>query len=465
MTEEKTGMSTGRKVLIALIVVFLLLTAAAYFYGVSYFGSHFLPGSYINGLNCSYMTADEAENLLTEKIKTYALTLETKNNGQEGITAKEMGLSYKGEGSVQALLQNQEKGRWFLSFSEKKEYQASGAVVYNEEMVRMAIEGLFCVQNAQEPVDASIKETEAGYEIVPETEGNAPDKEKLLNSVVQCALLGETRLNLEEEGCYKKPSVYQSDENLKKDCDRLNKLTDVVITYDFADKTETVDRSVIKSWIVRGEDGSYTLDKEKAAEYVNNLGYKYDTFGCTRDFRTYDGRIVTISGGDYGWAIDQEAETEALYQAILNGETQVREPIYAYSAWSRDTTNDIGYTYVEIDLTNQRMVFYKDGVPVVDTPIVTGHPGNTDTATPVGCYAIDAKQSPATLTGEDYEAPVTFWLPFAGNVGIHDASWRTEFGGTLYMTEGSHGCVNTPYGQAQIIYNNIEIGAPVIVYQ
>ncbi len=147
------------------------------------------------------MTADEAENLLTEKIKTYALTLETKNNGQEGITAKEMGLSYKGEGSVQALLQNQEKGRWFLSFSEKKEYQASGAVVYNEEMVRMglsykgegsvqallqnqekgrwflsfsekkeyqasgavvyneemvrmAIEGLFCVQNAQEPVDA-----------------------------------------------------------------------------------------------------------------------------------------------------------------------------------------------------------------------------------------------------------------------------------------------------------------------
>ena len=87
---------------------------------------------------------------------------------------------------------------------------------------------------------------------MPEIEGNAPDKEKLLNSVVQCALLGETRLNLEEAGCYKKPSVYQNDENLKKDCDRLNKLTDVVITYDFADKTETVDRSVIKNWIVRG---------------------------------------------------------------------------------------------------------------------------------------------------------------------------------------------------------------------
>ena len=65
--------------------------------------------------------------------------------------------------------------------------------------------------------------------------------------------------------------------------------------------------------------------------------------------------------------------------------------------------------------------------------------------TPTGCYALDAKESPAVLTGEDYEANVTYWMPFAGNVGIHDASWRSEFGGNLYLWEGSHGCVNVPY--------------------
>ena len=65
-------------------------------------------------------------------------------------------------------------------------------------------------------------------------------------------------------------------------------------------------------------------------------------------------------GGDYGWAIDQTTETDWLYNAILAGTTEVRQPAYAYSGLCRDT-NDIGNTYVEIDLTNQRMVFYKDG--------------------------------------------------------------------------------------------------------
>ena len=85
-------------------------------------------------------------------------------------------------------------------------------------------------------------------------------------------------------------------------------------------------------------------------------------------------------------------------------------------------------------------------------------------STPTGVYAVDAMMSPYTLTGEDYESDVTYWLPFNGNVGIHDASWRSEFGGKLYLTEGSHGCVNTPYDQVEIIYQNIGIGAPVVVY-
>ena len=118
---------------------------------------------------------------------------------------------------------------------------------------------------------------------------------------------------------------------------------------------------------------------------------------------------------------------------------------------------------MEISLKDQRMWMYKDGQLIVDTPVVTGnHSKGWDT--PTGVYAVDAKKSPAVLTGEDYASDVTFWLPINGNVGIHDADWREEFGGDLYLTEGSHGCINTPYDQAEIIYNNIEIGAPVVVY-
>ena len=60
---------------------------------------------------------------------------------------------------------------------------------------------------------------------------------------------------------------------------------------------------------------------------------------------------------------------------------------------------------------------------------------------------------------------MTYWMPFAGNVGIHDASWRSEFGGNLYLWEGSHGCVNVPYDKAAGIYANIEVGMPVVVYE
>lgn len=464
MTEEKAKMSVGKKIVVVFIIVLLLCTAAAYFVGVRYFTGHFLPGSTVNGFNCSYMTADETQNLLAGKINAYVLALKTRGNGQESITAEQAGLAYVPDDSIQKLMKAQDRYKWFLAFNQKKNYEISAAVSYDEEKLKENVRALNCMQNMTAPSDAYISETETGYEIIPETEGTQIRKKKLWKLVTEAVVSGKPSIDLEAEDCYVKPEVYQDDETLVKDCSQMNKLTNIIITYDFADRTETVDKDVIKNWLVKNKKGNYTLDKEKVAAFVNELGYKYDTFGCTRTFRTYDGREITITGGDYGWAIDQTAETEALIEAVKSGETQVREPVYAYKGWSRDS-NDIGYTYVEIDLTNQRMVFYMDGNPVVDTPIVTGNPNIPGNETPTGCFAIDAMKSPATLTGEDYSAPVTYWMPFAGNVGIHDATWRTEFGGNLYLLEGSHGCVNTPYDKAEIIYQNIGIGAPVVVYK
>lgn len=459
-------MGTGKKILIGLILLLVILTGAAYGFGVYYFTNHFLPGSLVNGLNCSYMTVEETEDLLAEQVGAYVLTVNTRNNGQESITAAQAGLVYVPDDSVKNLLLEQDRYKWFLAFNQKQKYEMTARTTYDKDKTKNAVVSLKCMQkqNTVQPADAYIQETDSGYEIVPEVEGTALNRKKTLKVIRKAISTGITSVNLEESGCYEKPAVYRDDKTLVKECKQMNKLTDVIITYDFGDRTETVDRSVIKNWLVKNKKGNYTLDKNKVAEYVYNLGYKYDTFGCTRTFTTYDGREKTIQGGDYGWAIDQDEEVKGLIAAIKSGETQVREPVYAYKGWSRNT-NDIGYTYVEIDLTNQRMVFYKDGYPLVDTPVVTGNPNVAGNETPTGCYAIDAMLSPYVLKGEGYAANVTYWMPFAGNVGIHDATWRTEFGGNLYMLEGSHGCVNTPYDQAAIIYQNIGIGAPVIVYK
>ena len=54
--------------------------------------------------------------------------------------------------------------------------------------------------------------------------------------------------------------------------------------------------------------------------------------------------------------------------------------------------------------------------------------------------------------------------PFAYNVGIHDASWRSTFGKEIYKTSGSHGCINVPPKKAKKLFQTLQVGTPVIAY-
>ena len=83
---------------------------------------------------------------------------------------------------------------------------------------------------------------------------------------------------------------------------------------------------------------------------------------------------------------------------------------------------------------------------------------------PTGAFSVTYTTTDAVLRGEDYATPVKYWMPFAGDVGMHDASWRKSFGGNIYKTNGSHGCINLPTSVAKTIYNTIEKGWPVLVY-
>ena len=169
-----------------------------------------------------------------------------------------------------------------------------------------------------------------------------------------------------------------------------------------------------------------------------------------------------MSGGDYGWIVDKNAETEALMSDIENGQVTTKDLTYTQTATSHDA-NDIGNTYVEISLTTQHLWFYKNGSLVTQGDVVTGNVAN-NTATPTGVYYIKTKEKNATLKGEDYATPVNYWMPFNGGIGIHDALWRDKFGGTIYQTSGSHGCINSPMDLVTAIYNSIDAGTPVIVY-
>ena len=120
-------------------------------------------------------------------------------------------------------------------------------------------------------------------------------------------------------------------------------------------------------------------------------------------------------------------------------------------------------TYIEVSIAQQHMWFYKDGKLMLDTDVVTGN-ADGECDTPTGNFSVESMARDTTLTGPGYSSFVNYWMGFYGGCGIHDASWRSSFGGDIYRGNGSHGCVNTPYEKVKKIYENVEYGTPVYVY-
>lgn len=121
--------------------------------------------------------------------------------------------------------------------------------------------------------------------------------------------------------------------------------------------------------------------------------------------------------------------------------------------------------YVEVDISDQRLIYNQNGDIRIDTDVVTGHAGVHDT--PVGSYELFDKKQKVVLRGPGYASPVDNWMPFIKKrgIGFHDAKWRDEFGGEIYLTKGSHGCVNMPYDAATKLREEIEVGTKVLIHK
>ena len=461
---KKGKYKKAKKIVLGVLVAYVLILVLAYAGGVVYFSKHFFSGSKINGLDSAGKTVKEVERDMASQIASYELVIKEREDKTETISAAKIGMQYVDDGKIKELKKQQNPFTWFLSFIHAKDYTMSATTTYDEAAVKAAVDQLAVVQdeNMVKPVNAHLEVTENGYEIIPETMGTEVDKEKVKSVVLDAIERGASEVNLEEAGCYTSPEILSTDEKLMKQQEEGNKFLNVTVTIDFADRQEVVNKDVMKDWLVVGEDGSLDLSHEKAKAYVQELKYEYDTFGSSRQFTTAYGETITVSGGDYGWVIAPNDTTTKILDAIKSGESQTITPEYTYSAYRREK-DEIGNTYVEISLSRQHMWFFKDGQLLVSTDIVTGnHNRGWDTHT--GVYAIMYKERDATLVGEGYNSSVKYWMPFYANTGIHDATWRSSFGGSIYMNNGSHGCINTPYDQAEKIFNNIEKGVPVVVY-
>lgn len=453
----------GKKVIIGAISSLCILTGI-YFGGAAYFAKHFYYGSEINGVKVSGKSLEKVNELMATHLNTYTLTLKERGNKTEQIKADEIGLQYKSDGDFKIYKDNQNPYKWIFSFFSTEASKITEEIKYDTQLLMERVDKLACLdsKNIVEPKNAGFKNGDNSFSVVDEVMGNKVDKDVLLKHVSEAVLKNETTIDLEAVNSYINPEYTVNSSKVKETKSLLDKYTSSKITYTFGSSKETLDASTISKWITVNEKYEVKLDEAKARAYVDSLAQKYNTVGKTRSFQTSTGKRIGIGRGDYGWAINRPKETTALIEAIKAGQTAEKEPTYSRTALAYGS-NDIGNTYVEIDMAKQHLWFYKNGRLVTEGDVVTGNISKGN-GTPTGVYMLKYKDKDATLNGEDYSTPVTYWMPFNGNVGIHDATWRNKFGGEIYKTKGSHGCINSPYQLAKAIFENIKPGTPVICY-
>ena len=469
---EKAEKKKKRKKTAAIVAGSIIGVLVLIYVGFAiFFSSHFMFFTKINGTDFSLKSVSQVEAYMKQQVADYVLTLKESDGGSEKISGSDISLKYVPGEQLEKLAKNQNNFLWIASLWNHPKITAEIGVEYDKDALAKITEGLECLkpENQTASVDAHPEFQNDKFVVVPEVVGTQIDTEKFNEAVTKAINGFKPTLDLFKTGCYILPRFVSDSQEVVAATDAMNSYLGANVTYDFNPATEVVDASVISQWVTVDADMNVTFNEEAVRAFIQSLADKYDTKGKPRTFTTATGNTVNVTGGSYGWKIDQEAEYNALIANIQNAETVTREPNYASRAASHEG-NDVGSTYAEVDLSNQMMYFVQNGQVVLQSGIVTGNP-NKGNGTPQGVYSLAYKALDQVLRGPkkpdgtyEYETPVKFWMPFNGGIGFHDATWQSSFGGSRYQTNGSHGCVNLPYDVAAQLYNLITAGTPVVCH-
>lgn len=435
--------------------------------------AQFVPGTSINGLGIGGMTVEQAKSSVEGFYDSnYQLEIKKKNGTKEYIKGSEIGYKVTLPAGLEEILAQQNATGRVSGPAADNSHTMAMTAAFDAQALDDRIAALPCLSGSGIVVtsDAHISDYEEGkaFTIIPEVEGNNLDAERTAAAIREAVAAGSQQLDLTAAGLYYQVQVRANDAGLKALCDTMNRYRAMTVTYQIGEETEVLDGGTICSWLSVGADGQVNVEPDGVTGFVQALAAKYDTAGTERTFHTADGRDVQLTG-PYGWKLDQAAEIQALTECLKSTDSQTKEPAYAQTAALRGEA-EWGATYVEIDLTNQHVYMTKDGAVVWDAPCVTGNVSKNYT-TPPGIYSLTYKEEDRILRGAkkadgsyEYESHVDFWMPFNGGIGLHDANWRGSFGGAIFQTSGSHGCVNLPPDRAKILYGLVEKGMPVICY-
>ena len=438
-----------KKILPILFCSILMLFAVLYLAGLFYFRSHFLPNTKMNGIEVSFLNEKETGELL-DLIPVKLTVKEKDREGRETISeelelisGQGMDLHYK----MQKISHYQNPYLWFLSsFKEKQLFCDAIDGSYDKDALAGMTGTLYCMQeeNRSIPEAAHIAYENNELKIVEADDGSLITKETVLAKISEAldkALNGEKPDVIDLCDSYEKvPETRQ--EELERTLSSLQKVIDKKISIVISEnKTEMLEGEQLKELLVLQED-ALIADTVKLESYAGRIVDQY-----------------SISSSEY---IAKGPLKDALRKALPR-----EENVSIECEWIRETaarSNDL----IEVSYGEQMLYYYRNGELVFSSPVVTG---NEDTEIiPYGTYYVQHMKKNATLVSATYEEHVDYWIGFdfesGGHVlGFHDAQWRDAFGGDIWKTDPSHGCVNMPTDKVAMLYDAVDIGTEIHIHE
>lgn len=313
----------------------------------------------------------------------------------------------------------------------------------------------------QDTVYSILEKTNSGFNVTETILGNKIDISKLYAYISNNVDKSLIKLNLQD--FYKElDSTQPTYEELNYEID---KIYNTYIEYQNGFRiniTDYLDCAYI-------HNNTILIDEELLDNYFNIIDksierelIEYDTVGSTYEFIDHAGSTIKVSGGTWGNIFSSDDETAYVLDKLKNFEKEEnRIPIY-----SQEMGYEIGDTYVEVSIQDQHVWHVVNGEVCCETDCVTG---TTDKRheTPTGVYYICQMQNGRTLwpQGATSGTYVNKWMRITWDgVGLHDAYWRSSFGGNIYTYNGSHGCINLPKQYAYNLYDEVSMNYIVVVH-
>ena len=472
-TRRKIRIKKNHVIKASLILGAMILVV--YLFGCFYYHNRFMSHTTINDIDVSGLTYQEASSTLEKNLTQQTLTLTFVDEKQETLNQDDCGITFNQDNHIQEELNKQNYFLWFTHFFQSTNITLDDLLVTDEDKLNEAVTSLQHVEDEQiAPVDAKVEYKDDDFVITPEVFGTTIQNDQLITAVKQAFETRHDSINLKEQHIYQEPEL-TSEDKIITDLQTLAKeYCNAQITYQTTSGNVVLDGNDIIQWLSIDEKGNYYYDedefKTQATKFVEEeLAPKINIIGKSKTFKGANG-TRTVSGGNYGYKLNQSDEVEGLLADIKAHKKETRSPSVS-GVQASYSNGGLGNTFVEIDMTKQHMWFIKNGQVVLESDCVTGLPSDPDRKTPGGTYYIYFMQRNRVLKGQiqadgkpEYETPVAYWMAFNGGIGLHDATWQSSFGGDRYKTHGSHGCINLPLNVAASLYSQLKVNIPVVCY-